>query len=111
MILEQGSTKLSIKSMRGLIPTIQEMEHRKLKQELEKAAFLCLITDGTTDVCEMCVIIIRWLDMTEIEIQQRLVSCAMLKKSLTGDELSAQIHEIVCVNIQLNPSKIHCYFS
>jgi hypothetical protein len=94
-ILEKGSAKLTVKSIREAVPTLQEMELIQLKQELKNADFFSIIYDGTTEVCEMFALIVRWFDKSKMKIEQRLVSCSMLQKSMTGVEICRQIIDML----------------
>jgi hypothetical protein len=99
--LEYQRGSLPVDSIRQQVPVVQEMEDRLIKRELQRVEdatgyppLLSVVFDGTTRICEVFALVIRYVD-EKLNIQQRLVSLSFLQKSLTGAQTAAQIvHEL-----------------
>jgi hypothetical protein len=70
--------KVTRKTLSAYIPDIIKMEFNTIKNELVKAKAIGIIFDGTTDVCELSALIIRWFDSETGSFKQRLIALKML---------------------------------
>jgi hypothetical protein len=103
-IIERSTgAPISVSTLRKCIPLLRDYEKDLIKSELETADPLSLIFDGSTNVCEMFVVIVRWFNVATKTIEQRLVACNFLLKSLTGAELYGFIiQKAIEMNINFN---------
>ncbi len=106
-LLQAGSSNLSYSALRDLIPNMRSCESTVVKREIPTSTRFTIITDGTTDVCEICTVLVRWLSV-EGKIEQRIVACKMYKKSMNAQELATVIHECVFQKLQLNILNANC---
>lgn len=106
-IFQAGSANLSYSALRDLIPYMRSCEKSLIKKEIPSSARFTIITDGTTDVCEICAILVRWLSL-EGKIQQRVVACSMYKKSMNAQELGTVIHNCIFQDLQLDLLNANC---
>jgi hypothetical protein len=106
-LVEAGSVKLSVRHLRDLIPQIQELELSLIRKEIKNVKYFSIIFDGTTDVCEVANIVLRWFDDVKVNIEQRLIACKLLVKSMNGEQLSAFIVERVFVFFQIPFGALH----
>ena len=84
--------------LRHLVPFILQDEISKLKQDIS-GRHVAIIFDGTTNVCEAFVIVLRYVDK-EFVIQQRVCRLMLLAKSITGEEVARQL--IVALSTELS---------
>ncbi len=59
-----------------------------------KGKDVAVIFDGTTHVCEVMVIVLRFIN-DNWKIQQRVVRTMILAKSLTGEEVARQLMSLI----------------
>lgn len=78
-VLQAGTANLSYSALRDLIPFMRSSEKTLIKGEIPSSTRFTIITDGTTDVCEIFAVLVRWLSV-DGKIQQRVVACSMYKK-------------------------------
>lgn len=106
-VLQAGSANLSYSAMRDLIPYVRSCEKTLIGKELPRSARFTIITDGTTDVSEICTVLVRWLS-ADGKVEQRVVACSMYKKSMTARELSTVIHNVIFQQLQLQLHNANC---
>lgn len=105
-LLERGGSKLSYSHATELIPTIKIMEDDDCKEEIKFCGPVSIIIDGTTDVAEVIVVVLRWYNERQHVVEQRLLCCRFLRQSLTGVELAALVVDITIARYGIPPNQI-----
>ena len=80
-----------------MIPVVHQEEKEKLQREISRRN-ISIVFDGTTQVCEALVIVVRFLD-DDWCIQQRVARLMLVAKSMSGEELARQL--ILCLSTEL----------
>ena len=89
-LLEENAFRLSQASnLSQLVPFIHQQEQISVKNQIDQQE-ISIIFDGTTQVCEALVTLVRFVD-EKWNIQQRVVKLMLLAKSLTGEEVARQL--------------------
>jgi hypothetical protein len=86
-LLEFKAGKLDPRGLRDLIPSILKTEKDLIRKELLGVKAITIIFDGSTMVCEVSVLLVRWFDFEECDICQRLIAVSMLQRTMNGNEL------------------------
>ena len=103
-ILEENAYSLSDSShLRRLIPFILQDEITKLKQQIG-GRHVAIIFDGTTQVCEAFVIVLRFID--DWVIKERVCRLMLLAKSITGEEVARQLITAVSTELSIAPDLV-----
>ena len=76
-------------NLRQLIPLIHKIEMDKVKKAIDKR-HVSIIFDGTTNVCEAMVIVLRYVTDDWV-VKQCVCRLMLLAKSMTGEEVARQI--------------------
>lgn len=116
-LLERGGYRLTSSSKLGeLIPTVADMEMKKLSEELRLPVAgpgqqatsdrdFSVIFDGATRLGEAIAIVVRYVDENWV-IQQRLVRIDVVAKSVTAVQLSRVLMECLFTRLQLRGQQI-----
>jgi hypothetical protein len=105
-LLEKGNGSISVSHLRELATEVGTIERSVLGKELLNAGPAAIIFDGTTDVCEIAAVLVRWFDLESCKIQQRLVSAAFLQKSLNANELARHLVDMLQVRFSIPPQNV-----
>jgi hypothetical protein len=105
-LIEKGSGSISVSHLRELAAEVSTIERSVLAKELGTAGPVAVIFDGTTDVCEIAAVLVRWFDIEECKVQQRLVSASFLQKSLNANELARHLVDILQVRFSVPPQNV-----
>ena len=76
----------------------------KLKQDIG-GKHVAIIYDGTTQVCEAFVIVLRYVDNDWV-IKQCVCRLMLLAKSITGEEVARQLIAVVATELSLAPNMV-----
>lgn len=72
-LLERSVGSISVGHLRELIPHIRKTETQRVNEEVKACGPVSVIFDGTTDVCEVAAVIVRWCD-NQFRPHQRLLA-------------------------------------
>ena len=105
-LLEVGSERLKFSThLASYIPFVLEVELEKLKEELKEKPFISVIFDGSTNLGEMLVVLVRLVDCN-LEICPRLVRVHVLAKSLNARQLAREIITTLSTDLQYPSDRV-----
>ena len=104
-MLEKHGTRLGSRSLLSqLIPVVLEKEKDTVKFALF-GQFLSIAFDGNTRLGEAVVVVVLYVDHNW-KIRQVLARLAVLSKSLTGDQLVAELNDVISTTLQVRKHQI-----
>ena len=80
--------------MSDLIPFVLQEEKQQIRSEINNKP-ISVIFDGTTRLGEALAVIVRYVELTDFCIQQRLVRLQVVTKSMTGEEIAREILSVL----------------
>ena len=103
LLEEHGYALTSSTNLKQLIPFIHQEELNRIKQEILNQP--SIIFDGTTDVFEVFVVVLRYLT-DDWELKQCVGRLKLLAKTMTGEEIAQQIIAILSTEFGISSNLI-----
>ena len=104
-ILEENAYRLTDRShMANHITFIVEQEKLKVRQDIGDHC-VTVIFDGTTQLGEALVVVIRYLD-DDWKLQQHNANIKMHSKSMTGDEIARELINTLSVTYGISSHRL-----
>ena len=104
-LLEFQRGTLPEREVRDKIPDIQKLEFEILSSEMNDSD-VAVIFDGTSSVCEVFGIVLRFISKKNGLVTQRALALEFIKKSMTAEEQVNVLTNILLYRYQINPSRI-----
>ena len=101
---KHGTNLGSIFLLSQLIPLVFAKEKDTVKSALF-GQFLSIVFDGSSRLGKAVLVVVRYVDHNW-KIRQVLARLAVLSKSLTGDQLIAELNDVISTTLQVRKHQI-----
>lgn len=104
-LLEKHGSRLGSRALLSqLIPMVLAKERDIIKTSIANKD-VSIVFDGSTRLGEALVVVVRYID-DKWKVQQQLVRLKVLAKSLTGNQLAAELNETISTSLQINKHRV-----